>query len=80
MRNNRNSVDESLCFVLMPFSNEYEQVYRALKETIEELGMICKRADEIYNTGPILTDILHSIQTARFIIADLNWQESECLL
>jgi hypothetical protein len=67
--------DEKLCFVLMPFREEWsDRVYKLLlRETIESLGLQCLRADNL--TGQIIMeDIWIKINQAAFIIADVtNW-------
>ena len=65
--------DENLCFVLMPFIPEMDELYKkTIKPTIEELGMECIRADEIYRVGSIIDQIWSYIQVAGIIIADLT--------
>jgi|GEM_PF-5687645 len=60
-------------FVLMPFSESLSNVYdHAIKPVVEQLGMSCKRADEIYSASSILSDVWGSIQTADIVIADLT--------
>lgn len=65
-------VDEKLCFVLMPFGEEFNSTYKTVKTTVEALELSCKRADEIPGTKPIIEDIMESIQKARVLIADLT--------
>ncbi len=65
--------DENLCFVLMPFRPEMDEIYEdIIQPTIKELGMECKRADEIYHVGSIIDQIWYYIQVAGIIIADLT--------
>ncbi len=65
------SVDRNLCFVLMPFRDEREPVYKKIKEIIViDQKLSCMRADDIYSTGIIIKEIWDSIQKAQIIIAD----------
>jgi hypothetical protein len=65
--------DPNLCFVLMPFNEEIDQVYEDhIKPVVESSGIICQRADNVYSTGLITSDIWEKIVRARFIIADLT--------
>ena len=43
-----------------------------LKNVVEDIGLRCKRADEIFSTKPIIEDIIEHIQKARILIADLT--------
>ena len=68
-------IDPRLAFVLMPFTGELTEIYMTLiKPTVEnnELGLVCKRADDIKSTRAIMQDIWKSICEARLIIADLT--------
>ena len=61
------------CFVLMPFRQEYEEIYHdIIKPLLEELGYHCLRADEIYGSTAIIQDIWESIQVSGLIIADMT--------
>jgi hypothetical protein len=73
-------VDENLCFVLMPFRPEMDEIYKdIIQPTIKGLGMECKRADEIYSSGPIIDQIWYYIQLAGIIIADLTTRNANVL-
>lgn len=66
-------VDKNLCFILMPFRDEFSELYEdIIKPTIEETGLISIRADEIYSVNAIISDIWNSIQKSAIIIADLT--------
>jgi hypothetical protein len=67
------SEDEDLCFVLMPFREELDDIYREIiKPAVVNNGMKCIRADEIYNVGPIMDDVWEQIQKASIIVAELT--------
>lgn len=71
----RYAVEKDLCFVLMPFRQELDELYQeVIKPAIEseELRMRCVRSDEIYTTRPIMEDIWEHIQKANIIIAELT--------
>jgi hypothetical protein len=56
----------------MPFRPELDIVYATIREACDDSGVQCLRADEIFNPGPILTQILGRIARSRFIVADLT--------
>ncbi len=61
------------CFVLMPFEDGMNAVYEhGIKPCVEELGIKCRRADELYSAQGILGDIWTSVQSAEIVIADLT--------
>lgn len=61
-------------FVIMPFGDYVaDSVYRySTKMVCEEFKLEVKRADEIFTTNPILSDILMAIKEAIIIIADIS--------
>ncbi len=66
-------VRTNTCFVLMPFREEYDEIYQdILKPLFEEMGYHCLRADEIYGSRSIVQDIWEHIQTSGLIVADMT--------
>lgn len=62
-----------LVFVLMPFSEDYNDIYSSgIKRAVEDCGLVCERVDEQHFTGPILEKILDNIRKARFIVAEMT--------
>jgi hypothetical protein len=60
------------CFVLMPFADEFNEVYQVISETVKRHGFECVRADERYLSGPIVDDLTDLIQRADLIVADFT--------
>jgi len=69
----KGAIDETLCFVLMPFDEKFASIYESIiKKVVESFNLKCTRADEIFGTQPIIEDILEHIQKSRILIADLT--------
>lgn len=70
-------VTAGTCFVLMPFAENFREVYDVIKEAIEsdELRLRCKRADDFLKPH-ILETILENITRAEYVIADLTGQNA----
>jgi len=65
--------DSTLCFVLMPFSDQFFLNYEeAIRPALEAAGLRGVHAGEIFGTREIMEDIWESICTARIIIADVT--------
>lgn len=64
----------SKCFVLMPFAPSFDGVYQTVNEACgsPELLLACNRADDFFNPGHIMEDILMGIAGADFIVADVT--------
>jgi hypothetical protein len=62
-----------LCFVLMPFGEKFDVVYRTLiAPSVEDAGLSVIRADEMTTPGFIVEQIRSAIQQARLCIADVT--------
>lgn len=60
-------------FVLMPFSEEFDDVYRlAIKAACTNAGVYCERVDEQIFQGSILERVYNQISKADLIIADMT--------
>lgn len=69
----RPSVDNRLCFVLMPFKEPFNSYYnQIIKGAVMEAGLDPLRGDEIYGTQAIIRDIWDQIWRAQIIIADVT--------
>ncbi|MCK4347851.1 MAG: SIR2 family protein, partial [Thermoplasmatales archaeon] len=70
----------SLCFVIMPFSAEYDLVYHQLiKPVAETSGLKVLRADDIYSPGVITEQIRAAIHQSRICIAVVSGKNPNVL-
>jgi len=66
-------IDESLCFVMMPFQPAFTRLYeQVIVPAVEDGGLRPMRADQVFSPSPIVEDIWVSIATARLLIADVT--------
>lgn len=69
----RPSIDEKLCFVLMPFKDPFDGYYeRIIKPAAAAAGLEAMRADDVYGIGVIIQDIWDLIWKARVVVADVT--------
>ena len=71
-RNERIPIEKNRCFFIMPFSEEFDIVYGAIKNSLTMDNYICTRVDEISGSTPVINKILVEILKSQFIIADLT--------
>ena len=65
--------DSTLCFVMMPFADQFFLNYEeAIRPALEAAGLRGVHAGEIFGTREIMEDIWESICTARVVIADVS--------
>jgi len=68
------------CFAIMPFAPSYQTLYeRVIRVAIEEAGIKCIRADEIFSKAQVTHDIWTQIRKCRFVIAELTGKNPNVL-
>ncbi len=68
-------LDDTLCFVLMPFQPQFNRLYdNVIEPAVKDsnTGLQALRADEDFSPTPIMEKIWKNIATARVIIADVT--------
>jgi hypothetical protein len=64
------------CFVIMPFATEFDDVYQAIRNSVESSvpgeQILCRRLDEIKGAGRITDDLLRELQESAICVADLT--------
>lgn len=66
------SQDENLISIMMPFSAEFNPIYKALQKATTSIGFSCVRADDIWEHHTIIQDIVNIIARARVVICDCS--------
>jgi hypothetical protein len=74
--NTKFTSDPGLCFVLMPFAEQFNPVWETIRDTVgnNPFNLLVRRADDIDTPGYIMTDVWENIAEARLLIADLSGQ------
>jgi hypothetical protein len=65
-------VDENLIAVMMPFDLGFKPVYDALDTAIREVGMTCRRADDIWENDHVVQDVALLLSKAAIVVCDLS--------
>lgn len=73
-RSSRIPIEKNRCFMLMPFSSKFDMIYGEIKSALLNNDFVCSRADEIFGSVPIMSNVLNGILQAHFVIADLTSQ------
>ncbi len=66
------AVDPKLVFVLTPFLEKEDRVFRSIRITCEGLGLKCIRGDETFVPGDVLPHIIRMILKSSLIIANVS--------
>lgn len=74
---NASTAPKPFCFVLMPFSEEFDDVYQiGIREACEAAGAYCERVDEQVFEERILDRVYNQIAKADVLIADMTGQNA----
>jgi hypothetical protein len=68
----REAIEESLISVMMPFDARFNPVYAALRGLVEQIGMECRRADDIWKNDAVIQDIVSLIDESKVVIGDCS--------
>jgi hypothetical protein len=64
------SIDPLLTSAMMPFDASFNTVYTNIQKAAEEVGLKCRRADDIWESASIIQDVVTLIDRSRIVICD----------
>ena len=65
-------IEDKLVAVMMPFDASFTGVYSAIQDAVTEVGLRCRRADEIWENPAIIQDIVNLIDRAKVVVCDCS--------
>ena len=65
--------------VMMPFSAEFNSVYKVIKDVCKKAGCPTRRIDEIYGPRKIISDVFSTIAQCQLVICDLTGRNPNVL-
>ena len=64
------SIEQQLVSVMMPFDAGFNDVYDAIRAGAAQAGLLCRRADDIWENPAIIQDVVSLIDRSRIVICD----------
>ena len=64
------NIEPSLMSAMMPFDLRFDAVYAALRRTAEDVGLRCRRADDIWENPAVIQDVVSLIDRSKVIVCD----------
>jgi len=64
------AIEQQLVSVMMPFDAGFANVYAAIQQAAVHTGLLCRRADEIWEAPGIIQDVVNLIDRARIVVCD----------
>ena len=65
-------VDANVLSVMMPFNSHFAGTYTAIRSVCARLGILCKRADGIWDNSILMQDVFDLIFTSQAVITDFT--------
>ncbi|MBU1209653.1 MAG: hypothetical protein KJ587_00085 [Alphaproteobacteria bacterium] len=63
------NIEPTLISAMMPFAPEFDAVYQTLRDLAQEVGLRCRRADDIWEAPNVMQDVVNLIDRSRIVIA-----------
>ena len=64
------SIEPSLASAMMPFDAAFNEVYSSIREAVDNAGLRCRRADDIWEHAAIIQDVVSLIDRSRIVVCD----------
>jgi hypothetical protein len=64
------NIEPTLASAMMPFDAGFTSVYEAIAQAAENVGLRCRRADDIWENAAIIQDVVALIDRSRIVICD----------
>lgn len=64
------NVEPTLASAMMPFNAGFSAVYESIREAANGVGLLCRRADDIWENPAIIQDVVSLIDRSRVVICD----------
>jgi hypothetical protein len=68
----QSEIESDTAFLIMPFNDNFTQIHGVITSVCKSLSIKSRRADDIFATNPIMTNILKGITSSEIIIADIT--------
>jgi len=64
------NIEQTLASAMMPFDAAFDQVYDSIRQAAENVGLQCRRADDIWENEAIIQDVVALIDRSRVVVCD----------
>lgn len=64
------NIEATLASAMMPFDAGFQEVYASIRQAADNVGLRCRRADDIWEHAAIIQDVVSLIDHSRIVICD----------
>lgn len=66
------NIEPTLASAMMPFDAGFNAVYDAIRQAADNVGLRCRRADDIWENAAIIQDVVALIDRSRVVVCDCS--------
>lgn len=66
------NIEPTLASAMMPFDASFSAVYETIQQAAKNVGLTCKRADDIWENAMIIQDVVGLIDRSRIVVCDCS--------
>jgi hypothetical protein len=66
------NVEPTLISAMMPFSRDFDGVYKAIRKAAEAARLRCRRADDIWENPAVIQDVVSLIDRSKVVVCDCS--------
>lgn len=66
------NIEPTLASAMMPFDASFNAVYEAIQQASGNVGLRCRRADDIWENAAIIQDVVALIDRSRIVVCDCS--------
>jgi hypothetical protein len=64
------NIEATLASAMMPFDAAFNTVYDSIRQAADNVGLRCRRADDIWENAAIIQDVVALIDRSRVVVCD----------
>lgn len=66
------NIEPTLASAMMPFDAGFNVIYDAIRQAADNVGLRCRRADDIWENAAIIQDVVALIDRSRIVVCDCS--------
>jgi hypothetical protein len=66
------NIEPALASAMMPFDAGFNAVYESIRQAADNVGLRCRRADDIWENAAIIQDVVALIDRSRIVVCDCS--------
>jgi hypothetical protein len=66
------NIEPTLASAMMPFDAAFNAVYDSIRQASDNVGLRCRRADDIWENAAIIQDVVSLVDRSRIVVCDCS--------